>query len=178
MGHEIDVTILDYVADLRAPTPSAAAELATPDREAERQKICTILSNIHEYMHSRLNLCYNELAAARQTAGQFTGGALCRPRRDKLLALCGQLHEASAERMTDKKRELASACALAHSLSPYAVLGRGYAILRSETGECIPVAALQPGQPVLLQGHSANARCRVEQVIQTQEDTNEKSKEF
>lgn len=178
VGHEIDVSILDYVADLRAPTPSAAAELATPDREAERQKICTILSNIHEYMHSRLNLCYNELAAARQTAGQITGETLCRPRRDKLLALCGQLSAAKAGLMAEKRRELASACALAHSLSPYAVLGRGYAIPRNEAGECIPVASLQPGQSVLLQGHGASARCRVEQVIQTQEDTDEKSQEL
>lgn len=58
------------------------------------------------------------------------------------------------------------------------MLGRGYAIPRSEAGECIPVASLQPGQSVLLQGHGASARCRVEQVIQTQEDTDEKSQEF
>lgn len=178
VGHEIDVSILDYVADLRAPTPSAAAELATPDRAVERQNICTILSNIHEYMHSRLNLCYNELAAARQAAAGITGEALCRPKQDRLQALCGELHAAQAGLLAEKKRELASACALVHSLSPYAVLGRGYAIVRDETGACLPVAALQPGQTVCLQGYTAQARCRVEQVSQTQEVTDEKSQEL
>ena len=178
VGHEIDVSILDYVADLRAPTPSAAAELAVPDREAERKKICTTLSNIHEYMHSRLNLCYNELAAARNVAGQLNGETLCRPKRDKLLELCAELRKTQSRLLTEKRRELVSACALAHSLSPYAVLGRGYAILRDEAGACVPVAALRPDQIIRLQGQGASALCRVEQVIQTQEDTNEKSKEF
>ena len=178
VGHEIDVSILDYVADLRAPTPSAAAELAVPDREAERKKICTTLSNIHEYMHSRLNLCYNELAAARNVAGQLNGETLCRPKRDKLLELCAELRKTQSRLLTEKRRELVSACALAHSLSPYAVLGRGYAILRDEAGACVPVAALRPDQIIRLQGQGASALCRVEQVIPTQEDTNEKSQKL
>ena len=178
VGHEIDVSILDYVADLRAPTPSAAAELAVPDREAERKKICTTLSNIHEYMHSRLNLCYNELAAARNVAGQLNSEKLCRPQRDKLLELCAELRKTQSRLLTEKRRELVSACALAHSLSPYAVLGRGYAILRDEAGACVPVAALRPDQIIRLQGQGASALCRVEQVIPTQEDTNEKSQKL
>lgn len=178
VGHEIDVSILDYVADLRAPTPSAAAELAVPDREAERKKICTTLSNIHEYMHSRLNLCYNELAAARNVAGQLNSETLCRPQRDKLLELCAELRKTQSRLLTEKRRELVSACALAHSLSPYAVLGRGYAILRDEAGACVPVAALRPDQIIRLQGQGASALCRVEQVIPTQEDTNEKSQKL
>ena len=178
VGHEIDVSILDYVADLRAPTPSAAAELAVPDREAERKKICTALSNIHEYMHSRLNLCYNELAAARNVAGQLNSETLCRPQRDKLLELCAELRKTQSRLLTEKRRELVSACALAHSLSPYAVLGRGYAILRDEAGACVPVAALRPDQIIRLQGQGASALCRVEQVIPIQEDTNEKSQKL
>ena len=178
VGHEIDVSILDYVADLRAPTPSAAAELAVPDREAERKKICTTLSNIHEYMHSRLNLCYNELAAARNVAGQLNSETLCRPQRDKLLELCAELRKTQSRLLTEKRRELVSACALAHSLSPYAVLGRGYAILRDEAGACVPVAALRPDQIIRLQGQGASALCRVEQVIPIQEDTNEKSQKL
>ena len=178
VGHEIDVSILDYVADLRAPTPSAAAELATPDREAERLKIYTILSNIHEYMHSRMNLCYNEFAAARQAADRVTGESLCRPRRDKLLTLCAQFGAARTGLLEDKRRALASACALVHSLSPYGVLGRGYAILRDEAGACLPVTALRPGQTIRLQGKGAEARCRVEQVNRIQEVNDETTEEL
>ena len=68
VGHEIDTSILDYVADLRAPTPSAAAELCVPDQGDIRQKIFILQQNIQKNIQNRCNLCYNrfnQLATAQ-----------------------------------------------------------------------------------------------------------------
>ena len=67
IGHEIDFTILDFVADQRAPTPSAAAELAVPDRAELARKLYNLEQNIQNIMQNQLKICYNELMQAEQT---------------------------------------------------------------------------------------------------------------
>ncbi|WP_418666302.1 exodeoxyribonuclease VII large subunit [Allofournierella sp.] len=178
VGHEIDFSILDFVADLRAPTPSAAAELATPDREAELQKICSLFANIHENMQTRLDLCYNNFntLCARQAA--IGPAEICGPRQHRLEALAAAARKSGRAVLAAKSARVERGAALAHSLSPYAVLGRGYALLQDEAGRCLPVARLEPGQQILLLGSGARAACRVERVEHREGQKDEKAEKL
>ena len=163
VGHEIDTTILDYVADLRAPTPSAAAELCVPDREEWRQKIFILQQNIQKNIQNRCDLCYNrfsQLAAAQMLQRQHS--QLAR-RGQELARTQTAVQQAAAHRFQDAERRLQNAAAVAESLSPYRVLARGYTLAEKNGAPC-DLGALQPGDAVTLRGANAAADCRVEAV--------------
>ena len=133
VGHEIDTSILDYVADLRAPTPSAAAELCVPDQGDVRQKIFILQQNIQKNIQNYCNLCYNrfnQLATAQLLQRQHQQ----LDRRGQELAIAqAAVRQAAQRHVQDARRSLQSAAAVAESLSPYAVLARGYALRRRNT---------------------------------------------
>lgn len=111
VGHEIDVTLCDLVADLRAPTPSAAAEAAVPDIEAVRVELSR--------WHRRLERSLVQRAS------------VARERRDRVARLVAS----SATRFVDRCRgRLENASAQLHALSPLATLSRGYALPRGPDG--------------------------------------------
>lgn len=152
VGHEIDVTISDLVADLRAPTPSAAAELVVSRQEEFRERI--------EALGRRLRGAL-ELVAARFRA-RFDRAAhswvfrepvhLLRRRQQEVDDLAGRLARAMDAARERARRRLERAEARLHALNPAAVLARGYAILiEAGTGRLVADPALPAGTPVRAQ---------------------------
>lgn len=140
IGHETDVTLCDLVADLRAPTPSAAAEAATPDR-AEVSVTCGVLGQ--------------RLARALRTAAKHVVERLDRT-GDRLV------------RSMESRLEKSGALLTAHSarldaLSPLKVLGRGYAVVRDANGTILKrVAQLPGGKEFLLRVTDGEVHGRVQ----------------
>ena len=160
VGHEIDTTILDYVADLRAPTPSAAAELCVPDRREMQRKILILQQNIQNNIQNRCRVCYNKVESlSTGQAMQRTRQAVQR-RAQSLAAVSDAVQAQSRRRITTAQAQLQSAAALAASLNPYGVLARGYTVA-SVGGTVTPVEHLAPGQTVTLRGDKAEADCTV-----------------
>lgn len=168
VGHEIDYTILDYVADLRAPTPSAAAELCVPDREEWLEKLAVFAKNMQNHVQFSLNMCYNKLnnLSPEERLAEYRFGLT--EKRLKLQETAQMLSSAAFSRIESGEKRLAQDAALAVSYSPYGVLARGYAMI--EGGKV--VEQLSPGDKITLRGASATAACTVDQVKQ-KENTHE-----
>ena len=160
VGHEIDTTILDYVADLRAPTPSAAAELCVPDRREMQRKIFILQQNIQNNIQNRCRVCYNKVESlSTGQAMQRTRQAVQR-RAQSLAAVSDAVQAQNRRRISTAQAQLQSAAALAASLNPYGVLARGYTVA-SVGGTVTAVEHLVPGQTVTLRGDKAEADCTV-----------------
>ena len=168
VGHEIDYTILDYVADVRAPTPSAAAELCVPDKRQFLQEIYNLEQNIQKNIQSRLQMCYNRVNALGAGAALQAFHGSLEARAQQVDRYAAAASGAAAAAAAAREQALRSAAALAASLDPYAVLARGYAMVRDGAGNCRTVDTLRPGQNITLCGAAAQAVCTVQNVTMTQ----------
>lgn len=173
IGHEIDFTILDFVADQRAPTPSAAAELAVPDRAEFLRKLCNLEENIHISIQNRLSLCYNRLDETVQPLSRQNMQAQLADRQQQVEAVSGQLQTAAREKQQDAGLRLRHAAALAATLNPYGVLARGYALVQDEKGRICAPDALREGQKMTLCGAVNRIHCTVDAVEGPNESTQE-----
>lgn len=173
IGHEIDFTILDFVADQRAPTPSAAAELAVPDRAEFSRKLCNLEENIHISIQNRLSLCYNRLDETVQPLSWQNMQAQLAGRQQQLEAVSGQLQTAAQKKQQDAGLRLRHAAALAATLNPYGVLARGYALVQDEKGRICAPDALREGQKMTLCGAVNRIHCTVDAVEGPNESTQE-----
>lgn len=137
VGHEPDVTIADYVADLRAATPSNGAELAVPDREALAQNLDAFSATMTGALNRQLRL------ASQRLEGLAASPALRSPtgyldRREKDLGLLKEKLLAAQNRELSKaQQKYVANVAKLDAMSPLKVLSRGYAMAQKETGELI-----------------------------------------
>lgn len=137
VGHEPDVTISDYVADLRAATPSNAAELVVPDQDALRQNMDSMLSSVSTCLERQLKACQQHLnvlsaSPALQSPFEYLSqkGKTLKLLENRLVAVENQtIHHHNKQFLTN--------AAKLDALSPLKVLTRGYAMVQSEDGGII-----------------------------------------
>ncbi len=137
VGHETDTTIADFVADLRAPTPSAAAELAVYDMEQ-------IQDRLSEYAYTMQHLCRRTIRQYRQAASQYAIRMqylsplnTIRSKRTQALSLEERLQNLMEDRLKDSRHRLALYVEQMKGLSPLDKLNQGYAYVSDGQGRTV-----------------------------------------
>lgn len=131
VGHEPDVTIADYVADVRAATPSNGAELAVPDQNEIREQLSHLSRRLAAAESRILTVARNDLERLRQNRMLKDLKAPIDDRRMLLDSAERRMTQAVSDRLKEYRMKLARLSVGLDALSPLKVLGRGYAIARN-----------------------------------------------
>ena len=151
VGHEPDVSISDYVADLRVATPSNAAELATPDQGALRQRLSDMEAAMVSALTRQIQAGRQRLRvlAAARSLQSLTG--YFDERRLLLDSMERRMLSAASQNLGKNRQRYACMTAALDAMSPLKVLARGYAIGKQEDGRLLrSVEQVQPGEKIVL----------------------------
>jgi len=129
VGHEIDFTIADFVADVRAPTPSGAAELVVPDRGAWLLRLSQMHARFGAAMRRQFSDERGLLAGLQRRLALAHPGARLRQSQQRLDELDQRLQFALHTQLRDAGTRLESTTRALHSVSPLATLARGFAVV-------------------------------------------------
>lgn len=187
VGHDTDVTLAEFAADVRAPTPSVAAELAVPDRTEQGQVLRTVGARLATDMTRLLANARGTVDAERRALEASRPGALLAAERERagllldratramtallegdavrLQRLGDRLPRPVTTRLTHDRSTIDAAGATLGALSPWATLERGYAIVRDARGSIVRDAdMLTPGDPIDVRVAQGAVDARVERV--------------
>lgn len=147
VGHESDFTIADLSADVRAPTPSVAAELAVPDRAALATGMAELAARLSDALQGQLAERRAALEAHRRALRHLSPQARLRSARQRVDDLLATASARFVHGLALRRARLTGLSARLESLNPLATLARGYAIVRQvETGRLVSsVAQVSPG---------------------------------
>jgi len=175
VGHEPDVTISDFVADLRAATPSNGAEHVAPDQSELRQRLRSMEAQMAESVTHRLTVLQQRLQTVACNR-VLTSPAVYVQERQLFLDQLQTRLNAQATRVVERERaRFARTAASLDALSPMKVLGRGYALAQDEEGHVLKNAqALQIGQRVNVRLEQGGFRATVTECLEDEYGTTER----
>ncbi len=162
VGHETDVTLADLAADLRAPTPSAAAEMVVPERQVLLRRVADLAARL-------AGAARRSVERRRERLRRFAESpVLTRPlllvdrRRQRVDELWARTVLLARHRVAQARARLAPLAARLAALDPAAVLRRGYSICLREDGGMARAGAVRPGDGVAVLVRDGRLACRVD----------------
>ncbi len=164
VGHETDFTIADFAADLRAPTPSAAAELATPDSAELRASLRRDAETLTRLLEDRLETLQSDLDIARRSLLVVSPERYIQDTYQRLDEFTQRMEAAQKRHFALIRERLKARTSALNAASPQAILARGYAIVtRSDTGSVITTEKeAPPGTGVTLRLKDGELKARIE----------------
>lgn len=149
VGHEPDVTISDYVADLRAATPSNAAELAVPDQSGLYQNLDAMSAAMVGALQRQLKIAQHQLKALADSPSLKSPQGYLDKRAQDLELLKGRLLAAQNRNISQKKERYIRSVSKLDAMSPLKVLSRGYALVNKNDGTLLrSVSQTEKGEKI------------------------------
>lgn len=168
VGHETDFTICDFVADLRAPTPSAAAELAVPDAFEVRMQLNMLVRRLRQAEENILSDTRQMLDTIASVRVLRDPAVLTVPHKTQLETATQRLLACGRQRWMTEKEKLSTLSGRLDAMSPLKVMSRGYAVLSHEDGRLVTsVLDVQEGEPLI--GRLADGTLKLS-VLKTQKE--------
>lgn len=164
VGHETDFTICDFVSDLRAPTPSAAAELCVPDRFEESDYIYAFSMRCRRAILSKTETERKMLLQTEKSAGLKNPLHLIDTGRINLDKTSSRIDSVMKMKITGNRAELSRLAGKADAMSPLKVLSRGYAIAEKENKAVASISEIKDGDSLIVRFADGEAGCTVTEV--------------
>lgn len=167
VGHETDFTICDFVADMRAPTPSAAAELAVPDANELQYALSALKNRMFLNVSSGIADRRSRLESLTSKGALKSPDEMLSNRSQRLDTAFSKMLSSYENRIGGKKVEFISAATALSKLDPMSVLMRGFAFVSDKNGKNVYSSqALAKGDKINVRFHDGSAVCEVKEITQ------------
>lgn len=164
VGHETDTTLSDYAADMRAPTPSAAAELSTPDKNDMINAIQLLKKKLDKAVQSRLDVQFSAVEALRNRIKALSPMHKLENDIKRVELINSRLESALNRKIERSEAELEKLAAQLNALSPFNVLKRGYSLTEKDGMVVDNSNVLQKGDIVTIRFSESSAKAEIVSV--------------
>ena len=164
VGHETDFTICDFVADMRAPTPSAAAELAVPDKRELALRLDSLDARLCLALNRKVSRARERLDHLKDMTESFSLPGLISQRRESVMVSYDKVRLLIHSQLQRARDRLSLEAGKASALSPLSILSRGYSIAENKSGIIKSVEEVNAGDDISLQLSDGVVKTKVTEI--------------
>lgn len=161
VGHETDFTICDFAADLRAPTPSAAAELAVPDIYQQKEMLDNAQRRILSAVSDRISAEQSKLGIKKSVLQRLSPQNYIDNLRVRCDRACMAMDNAVKHGITIRTKDFSSLCMKLDALSPLKILSRGYSVATKQEKIITDVSSVEKGDAINIRVGNGEIGCEV-----------------
>ena len=165
VGHETDFTICDFVSDMRAPTPSAAAEIATPNLEDLYYKLNNINDRMNKSIINKTNFSEQMLISLFSRINNYLDAYIMKDKFTQIDIIYDKITNETKYLLQSKEEKLTNSAMILHNLSPLATIKRGYSIVQKEDEIINSIDRINKEDSIDIKVSDGNIECIVTNII-------------